>query len=150
MYWNISTILYWSTKRASRSASRSSIILASISYHSLLSSCSWAYNISPQCYINSKRRYITQGMTSYRSTNLALMYLMMWAILPRLYGWVRARALCSHLRKSGSGWRVDCSVGNLVPPMHLASSDHHEDIDVLNPRIVIWPMDLLCPGSVLT
>jgi hypothetical protein len=36
--------------------------------------------------------------------------------------------------------------------MHLASSDPHEDIsvDVLGPRIIIWPMDLLCHGSVLT
>jgi hypothetical protein len=35
--------------------------------------------------------------------------------------------------------------------MHLASSDPHEDIsvDVLSPRIVIWPMDLLCHVSVL-
>jgi hypothetical protein len=66
MYWNISAILCWSAKRASRSA----IILASISCHSLLSSSSWAYNISTQCYNNSKIRYITQGMTSYKSTNL--------------------------------------------------------------------------------
>jgi hypothetical protein len=31
-----------------------------------------------------------------------------------------------------------------VPPMPLCSSDSHEDIsvDVLGPRIVIWPMDL--------
>jgi hypothetical protein len=36
--------------------------------------------------------------------------------------------------------------------MSLASSNPHEDIsiDVLGPRIVIWPMDLLCHGSVLT
>jgi hypothetical protein len=36
--------------------------------------------------------------------------------------------------------------------MPLASSDHHEDIsvDVLGPHIVIWPMNLLCHGSVLT
>jgi hypothetical protein len=35
--------------------------------------------------------------------------------------------------------------------MSLASSDPHEDIrvDVLGPRIVIWPMDLLCHGGVL-
>jgi hypothetical protein len=35
--------------------------------------------------------------------------------------------------------------------MSLASSDPHEDIpvDVLGPRIVIWPMDLLCHGCVL-
>jgi hypothetical protein len=35
--------------------------------------------------------------------------------------------------------------------MPLASSDPHEDIsvDILGPRIVIWPMDLLCHGSVL-
>jgi hypothetical protein len=35
--------------------------------------------------------------------------------------------------------------------MPLASSDPHEDIsvDILDPRIVIWPMDLLCHGSVL-
>jgi hypothetical protein len=35
--------------------------------------------------------------------------------------------------------------------MSLASSDSHEDIsiDVLSPRIVIWPMNLLCHGSVL-
>jgi hypothetical protein len=36
--------------------------------------------------------------------------------------------------------------------MPLASSDPYEDIsvDVLDPRIIIWPMDLLCHGSVLT
>jgi hypothetical protein len=36
--------------------------------------------------------------------------------------------------------------------MPLASSDPHEDIsvDVLSPRIVIWPMNQLCHGSVLT
>jgi hypothetical protein len=36
--------------------------------------------------------------------------------------------------------------------MHLASYDPHEDIsvDVLDPRIVIWLMDLLCHDSVLT
>jgi hypothetical protein len=36
--------------------------------------------------------------------------------------------------------------------MPLASSDPHEDIyvDVLDPRIVFWPMDLLCHGGVLT
>jgi hypothetical protein len=35
--------------------------------------------------------------------------------------------------------------------MPLASSDHHEDIsvDVLGPRIVIWPMNMLCHGSIL-
>jgi hypothetical protein len=35
--------------------------------------------------------------------------------------------------------------------MSLASSDPHEDIgvDVLGPQIVIWPLDLLCHGSVL-
>jgi hypothetical protein len=35
--------------------------------------------------------------------------------------------------------------------MPLSSSDPHEDIsiDVLDPRIVLWPMDLLCHGSVL-
>jgi hypothetical protein len=35
--------------------------------------------------------------------------------------------------------------------MPLASSDPHEDIsiDVLDPRIVIWPMDLLGHGGVL-
>jgi hypothetical protein len=34
--------------------------------------------------------------------------------------------------------------------MPLASSDPHEDIsvDVLGPRIVIWPMDLLGHGGV--
>jgi hypothetical protein len=95
--------------------------------------------------------YITQGMTSYRSTNLGLLYAMMWAVLPRSYGWARARAPCSHLRQSGSGRRVDCTIGNPVPPMSLASSDPHEDIDidVLGPRIIIWPMDLLCHGGVL-
>jgi hypothetical protein len=104
MYWNISAILYWSTKRASRSA----IILAYISICSLLSSSSWACNISPQCYNNSKRRYITQGMTSHRSTNLELLYPMIWDVLPRSYGWACARAPCSHLRQSGSGRRVNC------------------------------------------
>jgi hypothetical protein len=36
--------------------------------------------------------------------------------------------------------------------MPLASSYPHEDIsvDVLSPQIIIWPMDLLCYGSVLT
>jgi hypothetical protein len=36
--------------------------------------------------------------------------------------------------------------------MPLVSSDPHEDIfvDVLGPRIVIWPMNLLCHGSILT
>jgi hypothetical protein len=36
--------------------------------------------------------------------------------------------------------------------MPLASSNPHEDIsvDVLGPKIVLWPMDLLCHGSVLT
>jgi hypothetical protein len=36
--------------------------------------------------------------------------------------------------------------------MPLVSSDPHEDIsiDVLSPRIVIWPMDLLGHGGVLT
>jgi hypothetical protein len=35
--------------------------------------------------------------------------------------------------------------------MSLASSDPLEDIgvNVLGPRIVIWPMDLLCHGGVL-
>jgi hypothetical protein len=121
MYWNISAIL------------------ASISWHSLLSVSSWVYNIPSQCYSNSKRRYITQGMTSYRSTNLELLYAMMWAILPRSYGWARARAPCSHLRQSGSGRRVDCPISNPVPPMSLASSDPHEDIgvDLLGPWIII-------------
>jgi hypothetical protein len=142
MYWNIFAILLWSAKRASHFA----IILASISCRSLLSSSSWACNIPSQCYNNSKRRYITLGMTSYRSTNLELLYAMMWAVLLRSYGWARARAPCSHLRQSGSGRRVDCPFGNPLPPMPLASSDPHEDIsvDVLGPWIVIWPMDLLC------
>jgi hypothetical protein len=36
--------------------------------------------------------------------------------------------------------------------MPLASFDPHEDIfvDVLGPRIIIWPMDLLGHGGVLT
>jgi hypothetical protein len=36
--------------------------------------------------------------------------------------------------------------------MPLASSDPHEGIsvNVLDPRIVIWPMDMLCHDSVLT
>jgi hypothetical protein len=36
--------------------------------------------------------------------------------------------------------------------MSLASSDPHEDVfvGVLGFRIVIWPMNLLCHGSVLT
>jgi hypothetical protein len=36
--------------------------------------------------------------------------------------------------------------------MPLASSDPHEDIDVdvLDPRIIIWPMYLLCHGGVLS
>jgi hypothetical protein len=47
MYWNISAILCWSTKRASRFA----LILASISICSLLSYSSWACNISPNVII---------------------------------------------------------------------------------------------------
>jgi hypothetical protein len=121
MYWNISAILWWSPSRATRFASRSAIILASIS-------SSWVYNITSQRYSNSKRRYITQVRTSYRSTNLELLYAMLWAIMPRSYGWTRARAPCSHLRQSGSGGRVDCPVGNPVPPMSLASFDPHEHI----------------------
>jgi hypothetical protein len=38
---------------------------------------SWVCNIPSQCYNNSKRMYITQGITSYRSTNLELLYAMM-------------------------------------------------------------------------
>jgi hypothetical protein len=36
-------------------------------------------------------------------------------------------------------------------PMSLASSDPQEDIgvDLLDPRIVFWPMDLLCHGCVV-
>jgi hypothetical protein len=36
--------------------------------------------------------------------------------------------------------------------MPLASSDPHEDIsvDVLGPWIIIWPMDFLCHGGVLS
>jgi hypothetical protein len=59
MYWNIFSIL------------------ASITCRSLFSYSSWVCNIPTQCYSNSKRRYITQGMTSYRSTNLELLYLIM-------------------------------------------------------------------------
>ena len=59
MYWNISAIL------------------ASISCRSLLSVSSWVCNIPSQCYSNSKRMYITQEMTSYRNTNLELLYAMM-------------------------------------------------------------------------
>jgi hypothetical protein len=41
---------------------------------------------------------------------------------------------------------------NLVAYVPLASFDPHEDISVnlLISRIVFWPMDLLCHGSVLT
>jgi hypothetical protein len=35
---------------------------------------SWVCNITSQRYSNSKRRYKTQGRTSYRSTNLELLY----------------------------------------------------------------------------
>jgi hypothetical protein len=64
----------------------------------------------------------------------------------------RSRAPCSQLRRSGGGRRVDCPIDNPVPSMPLASFDHLEDIsvDVLGPRIVIWPMDFMCHGSVLT
>jgi hypothetical protein len=36
--------------------------------------------------------------------------------------------------------------------MPLASFDPHDDIsfDILGPRIIFWPMDLLCHGGVLT
>jgi hypothetical protein len=71
--------------------------------------------------------------------------------VPRSYGWTRARAPCSHLRQSGSGGRVDCPVGNPVPPMSLASSDPHEHIGVdwLGARIIVWAMDLLRHGNVV-
>jgi hypothetical protein len=71
--------------------------------------------------------------------------------VPRSYGWTQAHAPCSHLKQSGSGQRVDCPVGNLVPPMSLASSDPHEHIgvDLLGPRIVFWAMDLLRYGGVV-
>jgi hypothetical protein len=65
--------------------------------------------------------------------------------VPRSYGWTRARAPCSHLRQSGSGGRVDCPIGNAVPPMSLSSSDPHEhiEVDLLGARIIFWAMDLL-------
>jgi hypothetical protein len=34
-----------------------------------------------QYYINSKRMYITQEMTSYKNTNLELLYAMLWAVV---------------------------------------------------------------------
>jgi hypothetical protein len=69
--------------------------------------------------------------------------------VPRSYGWTRARAPCSHLRDSGSGYRVDCPIDNPVPPISLASSDPHEDIgvDLLGSRIILWAMDLLRHGG---
>jgi hypothetical protein len=72
--------------------------------------------------------------------------------LLRSYGCARAHAPCSHLTQSGSGVGVDCPISNPVTPMPLASSNPHQDIsvDVLSPRIIIWPMDLLCQGGVLT
>jgi hypothetical protein len=71
--------------------------------------------------------------------------------VPRSYGWTRARAPCPHLRQSGSGGRVDCPIGNLVPPMSLASSDPHEHIgvDLLGARIIFWAIDLLRHGRVV-
>jgi hypothetical protein len=91
-------------------------------------------------------------MTRHRSTNLESLDTMSPAVLSRSYGWSRARASYSHLRQSRSGGRVDCPVGNPIPPTPLASSDRHGDtsVDVLGPRIVIWPMNLLCHGSILT
>jgi hypothetical protein len=125
--------------RAARTASGFALILASISLCSLLSSSSRTYNISPQCYNNIKIRYITQWMKRHRSTNLEFLHAMLWAVLPRSYGWARARAPCSDLRQSGSGGQVDCPVDNPILPMPLASSDPHEGIsvDVLGPWIVI-------------
>jgi hypothetical protein len=124
MYWNISAILCWSARRAARSASRSAIILAAILWRSLLSYSIWVCNITNQCYSNSKRRYITQGMTSYRSTNLKLLYAMLWVVVPRSYDWTRARAPCSHLRQSGSGRRVDCHVWELHWNTMISCVDH--------------------------
>jgi hypothetical protein len=71
--------------------------------------------------------------------------------VPRSYGWTRARAPCPHLRQSESGRRVDCPVGNPVPPLSLASSDPHEPIrvDLLGARIILWAMDLLRHGGVV-
>jgi hypothetical protein len=82
IYWNISVNLCWSAKQVARSA----LIFASISIGSLLSSSSWACNISPRCYNNAKRRYITQWMTRHKSTNLEFLDAMLWVVLQRLYG----------------------------------------------------------------
>jgi hypothetical protein len=38
---------------------------------------SWVCNITSQCCSNSKRRYITQVLMSYKSTNLELLYAML-------------------------------------------------------------------------
>jgi hypothetical protein len=69
----------------------------------------------------------------------------------RSCGWTRACAPCPHLRQSGSGGRVNCPIGNPVPPMSLASSDPHEHIgvDLLGARIIFWAMDLLRHGGVV-
>jgi hypothetical protein len=71
--------------------------------------------------------------------------------VPRSYGWTRARAPYSHLRQSESGGRVDCPIGNPVPPMSLTSSDPHEHIrvDLLGAWIIFWAMDLLLHGGVI-
>jgi hypothetical protein len=106
MYWIISTILC----RSARSASRSALILASIPICFLLSFSSWACNISSQGYNNAKRGYITQWMMRHKSTNLEFLNAMLWVVLPRSYGWARARAPCSHLRNSGRGGWVGCPV----------------------------------------
>ena len=71
--------------------------------------------------------------------------------MSRSYGWTRVHVPCSHLRQSGSGGRVDCPVGNPVPPMSLACSDPHEHIgvDLLGARIILWAMDLLRHGGIV-
>jgi hypothetical protein len=103
---------------------------------------SWVCNITSQRYSNSKRRYITQGMKSYRSTNLELLYAKLWAVVPRSYAWTRARSPCPHLRQSGSGGWVDCPVGNPVPPMSLLEicpRDNHRD-----EHISLYPWYIYC------
>jgi hypothetical protein len=50
------------------------------------------------------------------------------------------------------GAEDECTVGNPISAIPLASSDPHEDfsINVLGPQIKFWPMDLPCHRGVLT
>ena len=63
---------------------------------------------------------------------------------PWAYGRAIGRAPRSNLGEGGSAGRVYKVVANIVAPLFLASSHHHNDFSIkgLGPRIPVWPMDL--------